>query len=138
MTSLLLQKKRVFAGVIVNPLYLAGVGLLVGILGGFFVVGGGFIAGPMMFITGVPMNFVVGTNLAHKTGKSIVAARRHRVLGHVDIKLSFIMIIGTIVVVESGARLIEAVERMGCIDQVIGCTYVVILLLIGGFTFLRL
>ena len=77
--------------------------LLTGFLSGFMGVGGGFIAGPMMFITGVPMNFVVGTDLAHMTGKSIVAARRHRVLGHVDVKLGFIMIIGTIVGVESRA-----------------------------------
>lgn len=108
------------AGVIVRPLYLAGVGFLVGILGAFFGVGGGFIAGPMMFITGVPMNFVVGTDLAHMTGKSIVAARKYRVLGHVDVKFSFIMIIGTIVGVESGAQLIEALECMGNINQVIG------------------
>jgi uncharacterized membrane protein YfcA len=59
------------AGVTVNPLLLAGVGFLVGIMGGFFGVGGGFIAGPLMFWLGVPMNFVVGTDLAHMTGKSI-------------------------------------------------------------------
>ena len=65
------------AGVVINPLYLAAIGFVVGVLGGFFGVGGGFIAGPMMFLSGVPMNFVVGTDLAHMTGKSIVAARRH-------------------------------------------------------------
>ncbi|MFN2227731.1 MAG: TSUP family transporter, partial [Anaerolineae bacterium] len=75
------------AGVTVNPLFLAAVGFLVGLLGGFFGVGGGFLAGPMMFLVGVPMNFVVGTDLAHMTGKSIVAARRHRILGHVDVRL---------------------------------------------------
>ena len=61
------------AGVTVNPIFLAAVGFLVGLLGGFFGVGGGFLAGPMMFLAGVPMNFVVGTDLAHMTGKSIVA-----------------------------------------------------------------
>ena len=75
------------ADVTINPLLLVAVGFLVGILGGFFGVGGGFIAGPMMFLSGVPMNFVVGTDLAHMTGKSIVATRRHRSLGHVDVKL---------------------------------------------------
>jgi len=53
------------SGVTVNPFLLAGIGLLVGIMGGFFGVGGGFIAGPLMFWMGVPMNFVVGTDLAH-------------------------------------------------------------------------
>ena len=66
------------AGVTINPLFLVGVGFLVGVLGGFFGVGGGFIAGPMMILLGVPTNFVVGTDLAHMTGKSIVAFKRHR------------------------------------------------------------
>jgi uncharacterized membrane protein YfcA len=122
------------AGVTVNPILLAGIGFLVGILGGFFGVGGGFIAGPMMFWTGVPMNFVVGTDLAHMTGKSIVAARRHRALGHVDIRLGLLMVAGTVPGVEIGARIIERLEGGGAIDEVVGTAYVVILLIISLFT----
>lgn len=121
------------ADVTISPLLLITVGFLVGILGGFFGVGGGFIAGPMMFLSGVPMNFVVGTDLAHMTGKSIVAARRHRTLGQVDVKLGLFMVVGTVIGVEIGARLIELLESRGSIDQVIGVTYVVILLLISAF-----
>lgn len=122
------------SGVTVNPLLLAGIGFLVGILGGFFGVGGGFIAGPMMFWTGVPMNFVVGTDLAHMTGKSIVAAKRHRALGHVDIKLGALMVTGTIIGVEIGARVIEALEAAGTVDIVIGVVYIAILTIISLFT----
>ena len=122
------------AGVTVNPFLLAGIGFLVGILGGFFGVGGGFLAGPFMFWSGVPMNFVVGTDLAHMTGKSIVAAKRHRALGHVDIKLGALMVVGTILGVEGGARLIEALKVTGVVDVVVGVTYVVILLAISFFT----
>ena len=122
------------AGVTVNPLLLAGLGFLVGILGGFFGVGGGFIAGPLMFWMGVPMNFVVGTDLAHMTGKSIVAARRHRALGHVDIKLGLVMVVGTVVGVEGGARVIEALKGAGVVDLVVGISYVLILVTISLFT----
>ena len=122
------------SGVTISPLLLAGIGFLVGILGGFFGVGGGFIAGPLMFWAGVPMNFVVGTDLAHMTGKSIVAARRHRALGHVDVKLGLVMVIGTIVGVEGGAQILEALEATGTMDLVIGLTYIVILLTISLFT----
>ncbi len=121
-------------GVIVDPLLLAGIGFLVGIMGGFFGVGGGFIAGPMMFWLGVPMNFVVGTDLAHMTGKSIVAARRHRALGHVDAKLGGLMVLGTVFGVEMGASLIEALEDTGNVNTIIGVTYIFILVLISGFT----
>jgi uncharacterized protein len=122
------------SGVIVNPLLLAGVGFLVGGLGGFFGVGGGFLAAPMMFWLGVPINFVVGTDLAHMTGKSIVAARRHRALGHIDIKLGVFMVMGTVIGVEIGARIIEALEGTGTLEIVIGVTYIVILLAISAFT----
>jgi len=80
------------------------------------------------------MNFVVGTDLAHMTGKSIVAAKRHRTLGHVDVRLGFVMILGTIVGVEIGARIIEVLQASGNIDHVIGITYVVILLTISALT----
>lgn len=125
------------SGVVVNPIFLAGIGFLVGILGGFFGVGGGFIAGPMMFLAGVPINFVVGTDLAHMTGKSIVAARRHRVLGHVDVKLGMVMVIGTVIGVEAGAQFIEYLQRLGQTEQVIGWIYVVIMIGIGTFTLIE-
>ncbi len=122
------------ADVTVSPILLISVGFIVGILGGFFGVGGGFLAGPMMFWTGVPMNFVIGTDLAHMTGKSIVAARRHRALGHVDLKLGMYMVMGTIIGVEIGARIIESLQDTGTIDITIGITYIVILGCISIFT----
>jgi len=122
------------AGVTISPFLLVAVGFVVGVLGGFFGVGGGFIAGPMMFLSGVPMNFVVGTDLAHMTGKSIVAARRHRSLGHVDVKLGLLLVAGTVAGVEVGARIVELLQRMGRTDQVIGTAYVVILFFISAFT----
>ena len=122
------------AGVTVSPLLLIGIGFIVGILGGFFGVGGGFLAGPFMFSLGVPMNFVVGTDLAHMTGKSIVAFRRHRALGHVDVKLGLIMVGGTVVGVELGARVIERLEAAQSVDLVVGVIYLAILLVISGFT----
>src|SRR5438270_10830331 len=94
------------SGAHINPVYLIAVGFLVGLLGGFFGVGGSFLAGPALFAAGVPMNFVVGTDLAHIVGKSIVAARKHRTLGNIDVKLGTIMVFGTIAGVEGGAQLI--------------------------------
>ena len=122
------------ADVTVNPLFLAGVGFLVGLLGGFFGVGGGFLAGPMMFLVGVPMNFVVGTDMAQMTSNAIIASRRHRALGHVDLKLGALMVAGTIPGVELGAQIVESLEAAGSIDLVIGVVYITILLTIGTFT----
>ncbi len=122
------------SGVIINPLILASIGFVVGILGGFFGVGGGFLAGPFMFLSGVPMNFVIGTDLAHITGNSIIAVRRHRTLGHVDIRLGLVMVLGTVVGVEMGAQIIEKLESANSVDTVVGIIYVVLLLLVSAFT----
>ncbi len=122
------------AGVTVDPVALMVIGFIVGVLGGFFGVGGGFLAAPFMFWIGVPMNFVVGTDLAHMTGKSIVAFKRHRALGHVDVKLGAWMIVGTMIGVEIGAQVIEALEARESVDLVIGIIYIFILSLVTVFT----
>jgi len=121
------------AGVTIAPAYLIGVGFIVGLLGGFFGVGGSFLAGPALFAAGVPMNFVVGTDLAHIVGKSIVAARKHRALGNIDIKLGAIMVLGTIAGVEGGAQLIQWLKLSARVEWVVGPTFIVVLLGIAGF-----
>ncbi len=117
----------------INPVYLVVVGFIVGLLGGFFGVGGSFLVGPALFGVGVPMNFVVGTDLAHIVGKSIVAARKHRTLGNIDLKLGGFMVIGTIAGVEAGAQVIQQLKRTAHIDSVVGITFIVILLAISTF-----
>src|SRR5213594_852869 len=103
----------------INAVYLAAVGFVIGILGGFFGVGGSFLAGPALFAFGVPMNFVVGTDLAHIVGKSIVAAKKHRALGNVDIKLGALMVVGTIAGVETGAQAVQYLKRHANVDVVL-------------------
>lgn len=122
------------AGVTVDPIALIVIGFIVGVLGGFFGVGGGFLATPFMFWIGVPMNFVVGTDLAHMPGKSIIAFRRHRALGHVDIKLGLVMIVGTMIGVELGAQMVELLKVNDSVDMVIGVLYIIILLIVSAFT----
>jgi uncharacterized protein len=103
----------------INPIYLVVVGFIIGILGGFFGVGGSFIAGPALRLMGVNWNYAVGTDLAHIVGKSIVAARQHRSLGNVDLKLGLIMALGTIGGAEAGAQLIQALKRAGNVNTVV-------------------
>src|SRR6266498_2327677 len=115
------------SGTHIAPLYLIVVGFIIGILGGFLGVGGSFLAGPALFAVGVPMNFVVGTDLAHIVGKSIVAAKKHRVLGNVDIKLGLIMVVGTILGVETGAQGIQYLKRHANVDVVVAVAFVLVL-----------
>ena len=117
----------------IDPIYLAVVGFLIGILGGFFGVGGSFIAGPALRLMGVDWNYAVGTDLAHIVGKSIVAARQHRTLGNVDLKLGFFMAFGTIGGAEAGAQLIQVLKRTGNVNTVVSWVAIVVYLGISVF-----
>src|ERR1017187_7660955 len=121
------------SGTHINPVYLIVIGFIIGICGGFFGVGGSFLAGPALFAFGVPMNFVVGTDLAHIMGKSVVAAKKHRALGNVDLKLGLIMVGGTLVGVELGAQVVQVLKRHNLTDLVLGGLFSTILILLSIF-----
>src|SRR5947208_8790250 len=114
------------SGTHINPMYLVIVGSTIGMLGGFFGVGGSFIAGPALRLVGVEWNFAVGTDLAHIVGKSAVAVRRHRALGNVDLKLGLVMALGTIAGAEAGAQLIQALKRAGNVNTVVSFVAIVV------------
>jgi uncharacterized protein len=116
-----------------DPLVLIFLGFVVGVLGGFFGVGGSFLAGPALFALGVPFNFVVGTDLLHIVGKSLVAAREHHLLGHIDLKLAAVMVAGTIVGSETGVQGIELLKRGSNVDRVVGTVSIVVFTIIGIF-----
>ena len=121
------------SGAHISPIYLAIVGFLIGILGGFFGVGGSFIAGPALRAVGLDWNFAVGTDLAHIVGKSVVAAKRHRALGNVDLRLGLIMAVGTIGGAECGAQLIQMLKRAGNVNLVVSIVSIAVYLSISTF-----
>ncbi len=121
------------SGVEISPVYLVIVGFIIGVLGGFFGVGGSFIAGPALRAVGLDWHFAVGTDLAHIVGKSVIAARRHRALGNVDLRLGFIMTFGTIGGAEVGAQLIQMLKRAGNVNTVVSYVSIAIYVSISAF-----
>jgi uncharacterized membrane protein YfcA len=121
------------SGAHISPIYLAAVGFIIGILGGFFGVGGSFIAGPALRLAGLDWNFAVGTDLAHIVGKSVVAAKRHRALGNIDLRLGLIMALGTIGGAEVGAQAIQMLKRAGNVNFVVSVVSIVVYLGISTF-----
>src|SRR3954454_17808991 len=117
----------------ISPIYLAIVGFIIGVLGGFFGVGPRFIAGPALRAVGLHWNFAVGTDLAHIVGKSILADRRHRGLGNVDLKLVLLMALGTIGGAEVCAQLIQMLKRKGHVDVAVSIVSIVVYLGISTF-----
>jgi uncharacterized protein len=110
-------------------------GIGVGIIGGFFGMGGAWMVTPGLNILGFPMAFAIGTDIAHMAGKSLISTMRHGKFGNVDYKLGMIMLIGTVIGFEVGAQMIMWLERIGRVDMIVRWLYVVLLLLITWMVF---
>jgi Predicted permeases len=114
-------------------LIILGVG--VGIIGGFFGMGGAWMVTPGLNILGFPMAFAIGTDIAHMAGKSLISTMRHGKFGNVDYKLGMIMLIGTVVGFEIGAQMIMWLERLGSVEKVVRYLYIGLLTLIAWMVF---
>lgn len=110
-------------------------GFGVGIIGGFFGMGGAWMITPGLNILGFPMAFAIGTDIAHMAGKSLVSTMRHGKFGNVDYRLGVIMIFGTVLGFEVGAQMIMWLERIGKVDLYVRWMYVVLLFLIAWMVF---
>lgn len=133
---------------IVNLPGLVTLGFIIGVLSGWFGVGGGFIMTPMLNVLfGIPYNIAVGSGLCQMVGTSTAASLKHRSYGHIDYKLALFMLIGSLGGVELGARLLEKLKKLGSITIYthslskmylwITAIYIVLLLLVGISMFLE-
>jgi len=110
-----------------------GFGLLIGILFGFFGMGGSFLVTPALLVMGYPSRVAVGSGLAFVFGTSVIATLKHRDLGQVDYKLGVLMIAGTTLGIEVGKEIVLHLETLGLAGNIISVTYVVLLGGIGVF-----
>lgn len=110
-------------------------GIGVGIIGGFFGMGGAWMVTPGLNILGFPMAFAIGTDIAHMAGKSLVSTMRHGKFGNVDYKLGIVMLVGTIVGFEIGAQMIMWLERIGKVELYVRWLYVGLLTFIAWMVF---
>ncbi|MUV88661.1 TSUP family transporter [Halapricum sp. CBA1109] len=110
-----------------------GFGLLIGVLFGFFGMGGSFLVTPALIVMGYPTRVAVGSGLAFVFGTSVIATLKHRDLGQVDYKLGLLMIVGTTLGIEVGKEMVIYLEELGLAGSVISVTYVFLLGGIGLF-----
>jgi len=110
-------------------------GFGVGIAGGFFGMGGGWMVTPGLNILGFPMAFAIGTDISHMAGKSLMATIAHSRYGNVDYRLGVVMILGTVAGFEVGAQMIMWLERIGQVDFIVRVAYLGLLALIAWVVF---
>ena len=104
-----------------------GFGLVVGVLFGFFGMGGSFLVTPALLMLDYPASVAVGSGMAFVFGTAVIATLKHHDLGQVDYKLGVIMITGTTVGIEAGRASVYYLESMGLAGGVISVAYVVLL-----------
>lgn len=119
---------------IVSIAVFVGFGLLIGILFGFFGMGGSFLVTPALLVFGYPAKVAVGSGLAFVFGTSVIGALRHRDLGQVDYKLATVMIVGMTAGIELGKRVVLFLDRTGAADLIISVAYVGLLATVGLVT----
>lgn len=119
------------SGIEFSVIILVIIGFCVGTLGGFFGVGGAWIVTPALNIFGFNMPFAIGTDLAHIFGKSIIATKKHSKMGNVDWRLGFFSIIGSIIGIELGKRMVLFLEKTGDVGSVVRWVYMVFLFGLG-------
>ena len=119
------------SGVEISPFLLLGMGIIVGVCSGFFGFGGGFMMTPALNMFGLPMAYAIGTDLTQMAGSAAISTMKHRKLGHVDLRLGVMMVLGTVAGVEAGKHMILYLEGVGNVDSVVRYVYIALLAGLG-------
>ncbi|MGB9735146.1 MAG: TSUP family transporter, partial [bacterium] len=132
------------AHVSVNLLWMLFFGFIVGGMAGFFGVGGGFLITPMLnAIFGVPYPVAVASSLSLLVGITVASTIRHSKYGNIDYKLGLVMVIGTSIGVDAGAKLLSLIKSLqnllpgigghhiDVLELILSLSYIVMLSLIG-------
>ncbi|MBN2226184.1 MAG: sulfite exporter TauE/SafE family protein [candidate division Zixibacteria bacterium] len=112
---------------------LVTLGFCAGVLGGFFGVGGAWIVTPALNIFGINIAYAIGTDLAHIFGKSIIATKKHSRMGNVDWRLGLLSVIGSVIGMEAGRRMVLYLEHIGRVEGVVRWGYMLFLFGLGVF-----
>ncbi len=123
------------AGVEFNVLLLFVIGFCVGVLGGFFGVGGGWMITPALNIFDFHMDFAIGTGFATIFGQSIGAVKKHQKMGNIDWKLGMISIITSVIGLEIGSDVIISLEKVGEVGVIVRWCYMFLLTALGAYMF---
>ena len=132
----------------INCIGFIGTGFVIGILSGLFGVGGGFLLVPLLNVVfNVPYNIAIGSSLLQMVGTSTASTLKHRGYSHIDYKLAGFILMGSIIGVELGARVLMRLKNLGTIninastisimDFWINIIYIILLSLVGISMFLE-
>ncbi len=82
------------AGKSINVFLVVGIGGVVGFLSGLFGVGGGFLLTPLLMMIGIPPAVAAASDSNQIVASASSGAATHYRMGHVDMKMGIIILIG--------------------------------------------
>ena len=114
---------------------LVGTGFAVGLLAGFFGIGGGFLIVPgLMLATGMPLIAAIGTSLVAVVAFGASTAISYAMSGLVDWRLAALFIAGGLL---GGLAGIATGKLIGSRDRILRSAFAGIVILAGGYVCLR-
>ncbi len=110
------------------------IGFNIGVVSGFFGVGGAFILTPLLNILGLPMASAVGTGLFFAVMVSCIGGLRHYFAGNTIIKVSIMLGFLSFIGIRISQPLVIYLDQLNLADIYIRVLYIVLLLLLGILT----
>ncbi|MDD2325989.1 MAG: sulfite exporter TauE/SafE family protein [Alphaproteobacteria bacterium] len=123
------------AALSIDALWLIGLGAVVGFLSGLFGVGGGFLLTPLLTFMGIPATIAVGTQSCQLVGTSLSGALAHWRRRNIDVRMGFILTVGSFIGTGFGVQLFKWLKQIGQINLVIVLAYVTLLSAVGLMMF---
>jgi len=96
---------------------LVALGAGVGFVAGIFGIGGGFLLTPLLTVVfGIPLPIAIGSGLCQMTGTGTSALLRHRAIGQGEIRFDVLMLAGSLLGVDAGARTVSYLAAAGFVS----------------------
>jgi uncharacterized protein len=102
-------------------------GLSIGVLSGFFGIGGGFILTPTLLLLGFPPIIAISTSLMYSIGTSASGVFAHFRLKNIQWKIAIIIGSSGIVATQVAQPFVLWLESKGIVETIIPSAYIVIL-----------
>lgn len=114
---------------------LVPIGVCVGLLAGFFGIGGGFLIVPgLMLATAMPLTNAIGTSLVAVAALGLTTAASYAISGHVDWPLAGLLVVGG---VAGGLAGIGLGKRLSTHKRALDLGFAGVVIAVGGYVLLR-
>jgi uncharacterized membrane protein YfcA len=110
----------------INVLLLVFLGFFVGVISGFFGIGGGFLMTPLLVFAGVTPAIAVGTQASQLVASSMAGLVRYRAGDNIDYKMALVLLAGGFIGSLIGIEIFSYLQSKGLIDLFIPVVYIVL------------